>query len=202
MDWNRLTSDRIRQALAKGSGDDCDDRCRRGLPQAGVLAPLIRVEDAWHLLFIRRTRFDRDRHSGQVAFAGGKREPGDADIRVTALREAEEELGIERESLQLLGRLPSYHSGTGYCITPQVALLDWPCSLRPEPREVARVFSLPLHWLADPRNWCRDRIRRDNGQAVEVIRYDECDGECLWGATAGMVQSLLRVLETGDVTSD
>jgi len=197
MDWNRLEAAQIRQRLALlpvSAAAECSDECRRLYRAAGVLAPLIRVDQTWRLLFIRRSRFEGDRHSGQVAFAGGKREAGDANIRETALREAEEELGIDRRSLQMLGELPPYHSSTGFCITAQVAQLDWPLRLRPQPREVARVFSLPLDWLADGGNWRRELIRRDNGSRAEVIRYREYDGECLWGATAGMVQQLLQAL--------
>jgi len=202
MDWNRLEAAQIRQRLASSQAAECPDECRRSYRAAGVLAPLIRVDQAWRLLFIRRSCFEGDRHSGQVAFAGGKREAGDANIRETALREAEEELGIGRDQLQMLGELPPYHSSTGFCITAQVAQLDWPARLRPQPREVARVFSLPLDWLADGRNWRSELIRRDNGSRVEVIRYREQDGECLWGATAGMVQRLLQLLSGLPPTSD
>ncbi len=120
--------------------------------EAGVLMPLLRKQGAWHLLYIRRPESEQDNHSGEVAFAGGKREQGDADLQQTALREAQEEIGIEPEDVDVLGSLGRHHSVTRFSIMPVVGVIPWPYPLRPNPSEVASVFTLPLAWLADPKN--------------------------------------------------
>ncbi len=199
MDWNALTAAQMRKRLAAAGATQpltCTPTCSQGLRQAGVLAPLIRIDGRWHVLFIRRSRWEGDRHSGQVAFPGGKREACDADLRATAVRETVEELGLAPDCLQLIGSLAPRHSRTGYCITAQIALLDWPCPLTPDAREVARVFSLPLDWLADRSNWRVVPCRDTEGQPAEVIRYREQEGEQLWGVTAALVQQLLGRLAT------
>lgn len=199
MDWNALDRGEIRRRLAcRGAPREAPQsppgHCYR---EAGVLAPLVREDDAWHLLFIRRSRREGDRHSGQVAFAGGKRESGDADIRATALREAREELGIEAEWLEVFGSLPACFSGSGFCITAHVAHLPWPCRLNPDPREVDRVFTMPLDWLADPANAFSEPWRQEDGTLVPVIHYRPWQGERLWGVTAYMVEMLLQALDPG-----
>ncbi len=196
MNWNELQTGPLRDALARfkpayteraGDGE-------RGFREAGVLAPLLREAGEWKLLFIRRSVYEGDRHSGQVAFAGGKREPRDRDIRDTALREAEEELGIPPQRLELLGSLPAWYSGSGYRITAQVARLQWPCELQLQTREVERVFTIPLAWLADKNHLRMIPHRREDGRVVQLIRYRPWQGEILWGATAGMVQMLIQAL--------
>ena len=201
MDWNALQTEQMREALARFDPADTANReggaveaC--GFREAGVLAPLLREAGEWKLLFIRRSVYEGDRHSGQVAFAGGKREPGDRDIRATALREAEEELGIQPQQLELLGSLPAWYSSTGYCITAQVARLQWPCELRLQAREVDRVFSIPLSWLADRNHFQVMPHRREDGRVVQVVRYRPWQDEILWGATAGMVRMLIQAFST------
>lgn len=201
MDWNALQTDQMREALARF--DPADTANREGeageacvFREAGVLAPLLREAGEWKLLFIRRSVHEGDRHSGQVAFAGGKRELLDRDIRATALREAEEELGIQPQQLELLGSLPAWYSSTGYCITAQVARLQWPCELRLQAREVDRVFAIPLTWLADRRHFQVIPHCREDGRVVQVIRYRPWQDEILWGATAGMVRMLIQAFST------
>ncbi|MGD9356178.1 MAG: CoA pyrophosphatase, partial [Chromatiales bacterium] len=120
--------------------------------EAGVLMPLLRKQDAWHLLYIRRPESVHDDHSGQVAFAGGKRESEDANLQQTALREAWEEIGIEPTDVDVLGSLGRHHSISRFSIMPVVGVIPWPYPLRPNPSEVASVFTVPVGWLADPRN--------------------------------------------------
>ncbi len=162
---------------------------------AGVLVPLIRTDDSWRVIYIRRALHERDHHSGQVAFAGGKHEQQDADLEATALREAHEEIGIHPDRVTVLGHLNYHYSITRFRITPVVAEVSWPIRLQPDASEVARVFSIPLDWLADERNY-RIEQRRLDDRDVPVVFYDEYDGELLWGATARMTRSLIQRLSS------
>ncbi len=163
--------------------------------EAAVLVPFLRIEETWHILYIRRARFEGDRHSGQVAFAGGKREGGDEDLQTTALREAEEEIGIAREDVNVLGRLNHHHTVSEFQVTPFVGEMRWPYPLSLDEVEVARAFTMPLSWLAQASNY-RTEARRhpDSKRSWPVVYYEHYDGELLWGATARMTLSLIEVL--------
>lgn len=162
---------------------------------ASVLLPLIRQDRAWHLIFIRRAEHEQDRHSGEVAFPGGREEAGDADPVATALREAREEIGLDAGQVRVLGSMRPLRTVSNYLVTPVVGQIRWPLALIPEPSEVAEVFSLPLNWLSDPSN---RRLRiwpsPDHPQAREVIFYDERDGRRLWGISARITLDFLRCL--------
>ncbi|MCG6860402.1 MAG: CoA pyrophosphatase [Chromatiaceae bacterium] len=162
---------------------------------AAVLIPMFRRLDAWNLLFIRRTEHEGDHHSGQVAFPGGRWDPGDRDPTATALREAQEEIGLDREQVLLLGELRPMHTVSNFLVTPVVGEIPWPLSLRPDPVEVARVFSIPLAWLGDPANrrvltWPSP----DHPQARDVVFFDEFDQELLWGVSARITVDFLAAL--------
>jgi len=162
---------------------------------AAVLLPMFRHLDAWHLLFIRRTEFEGDHHSGQVAFPGGRGERGDRDAIATALREAQEEIGLNPNQVSYLGKMRPMHTVSNFLVTPVVGEIPWPLHLTPDPVEVARVFSIPLAWLADPRN---RRVRTwpslDHPQARDVVFYDEFDQELLWGVSARITVDFLACL--------
>lgn len=160
---------------------------------AAVLVPFVRLRDEWHLLYIRRACSERDRHSGQVAFAGGKRDPQDLDLYGTALREAQEEIGINPQDVTILGHLTPHHSISNFKITPIVAQVPWPYSLQLQRSEVDRAFTIPLTWLADPSNH-ELRLRELKGTNVPVVYFKEYDTELLWGATARMTLNLLYML--------
>ena len=162
---------------------------------AAVLLPLLRQGAHWRLLYIRRAHNQRDRHSGEVAFPGGCLEPGETDPVLAALREAREEIGLEDQGVQLLGRLPPFETFSGYLVSPVVAAIPWPLALRPDPAEVAAIFSIPLAWLADPdhheiRPWPHDR----HPQARPVVFFRPYQGERLWGVSARITLNLLEVL--------
>ncbi len=166
---------------------------------AAVLVPMLEADGDWHLLFIRRAKNSADYHSGQVAFPGGCREPGDADLKATALREAFEEIGLVSDWVKIIGRLPDLISTTSYRITPFVGIIPWPCSLRLAPEEVARAFTIPLAWLTDPDN--REVYEHAIPSGTRpVIRFRPYAGELLWGATARMTVSLVQRI-TGDNAS-
>lgn len=192
---DQLTVTEITQRLRQCGAPTHDvalDACR----DAGVLVPFVRVAEAWHLLFIRRPTSIRDYHSGQVAFAGGKRDPEDADLTATALREAHEEIGILPQDVQVLGELSPHHSISRFRIAPVVATVPWPYALILSPQEVARAFTIPLHWLAQPQHHeVRYRQLDDVSQPLPVVYFQEYDGEILWGATARITLALLACLQ-------
>jgi len=163
--------------------------------EAAVLVPFLRIDDAWHILFIRRTHFEGDRHSGQVAFAGGKRDDEDESLLATALREAEEEIGIAPSDIELLGHINHHHTISEFQVRPYVAVMPWPYTLNTDDVEVARVFTMPLAWLAEESNYRTEQRRHPQSQRPwPVVYYDLYDGEMLWGATARMTLSLIDVL--------
>lgn len=155
---------------------------------AAVLVPLVRHPDGWHLLFIRRALHAGDRHSGEVAFPGGQVDTRDPSSEAAALREAEEEIGLAPDNVSVLGKLGAYRTVTNFRVTPVVGHILGPFTPRPDAREVSRVFSIPLGWLADPANLER-RPRRLPGTetTIDVLYYRRFDGELLWGVTARLV---------------
>ncbi len=158
---------------------------------AAVLVPLVNWDNEWHLLFTRRT--DRvETHKSQVSFPGGAADPEDKSPEDTALRETEEEIGVRRSDVRVLGRLGEMITITNFHVTPVVGVIPWPYAFTVHTVEVGRVFTMPLAWLADARNR-HEFIRPETGHTV--ITYIPFDGELLWGATARMTVNLLKALE-------
>jgi 8-oxo-dGTP pyrophosphatase MutT (NUDIX family) len=158
---------------------------------ASVLVPIVAHPQGLTVLFTQRTT-QLKAHSGQVSFPGGRAEPGDASPEFTALRESQEEIGLAPERVEILARLPDYHTRTGFRVTPIVGLLTPPLALAPDPREVAEVFEVPLAFLLDPRNHLR-RTREFKGQTVGFYEMN-FEQRTIWGATAGMLVNLYRHL--------
>ncbi|PLX62938.1 NUDIX hydrolase [Sedimenticola selenatireducens] len=162
---------------------------------ASVLIPLFRDIDGWRVLYIRRSEHEADRHSGQVAFPGGKLDAVDRDAHDAALREAQEEIGLDPEHVSILGNLKSYRTISNYLVTPVVAEINWPVPLVLDSREVSRVFIIPVTWLADPANHQISRRALNNADAsVQVIHFQRYEGELLWGITAKLTVSLLNLI--------
>ena len=157
---------------------------------AAVLVPLLQMAGAWHLLYTRRTEWVES-HKGQVSFPGGACDTGETAAESTALREAQEEVGIDPSQVRILGRLTDLVTITSFRVTPVVGLIDWPAVFRLGENEVERVFTIPLEWLADTRNRWEFPLAGRNGT---VIAYHPFDGELLWGATARMTVNFLNVL--------
>lgn len=197
-DLDDLSVDEIRARL-HAQGDTTYDvppeMLSNDAREAAVLVPFLRIEDAWHILYIRRTSFEGDRHSGQVAFAGGKRDDEDSSLLATALREAEEEVGIAAADVEILGHINHHHTISEFQVRPYVAVMDWPYRLQLDEIEVARAFTMPLNWLAQASNYrTEERQHPDSNRPWPVVYYDLYDGEMLWGATARMTLSLIDVL--------
>jgi len=169
-----------------------DGAGRAGTTAAAVLIPVIAHAQRLTVLFTQRTQHLKS-HSGQVSFPGGRAEPGDASAEFTALREAQEEIGLALERVEILGRLPEYHTRTGFRVTPVIGLIQPPLELMPDPREVESVFEVPLSFLLDPANRQR-RTRELQGRSVGFYVF-EYQGHMIWGATAGMLVNLHKMLE-------
>ena len=171
-----------------------DDRLEHDLPNdkpAAVLVPIVSRPDQLTVLFTQRTTHLKA-HAGQVSFPGGRAEPGDASPEFTALREAQEEIGVDPSRVEVLARLPDYHTRTGYIVAPIIGLLTPPLELVPDPREVADVFEVPLAFLLDPANHHRQtRVLQGRSVGYYEMPYQ---GRHIWGATAGMIVNLSRFL--------
>lgn len=158
---------------------------------AAVLVPVVNQLGGPTLLFTQRTSHLHD-HAGQISFPGGRVDDGDADRVATALREAEEETGIDRSRVQVIGRLPDFDIQTGFRVTPVVGWVEPPFELSPDPFEVAEIFEVPLEFFLDPENHRRHRDEL-NGRVRHY--YSMAYGERnIWGATAGILHSLYRIL--------
>ena len=196
---NQLTLEQINQCLTHNSGITFDLPgfwTDRNCQQAAVLIPFVKFQQQWHLVFIRRASHDSDLHSGQVAFAGGKYEEFDENLQMTALREAHEEIGLTPEDVTILGTLNYHHSISRFRITPVVAHIPWPYELILDGLEVARVFTIPLNWLANPAHHQIRQHKHEKTEPFPVVYFDEYDGELLWGATARMTLSLISLLKS------
>jgi len=161
---------------------------------AAVLIPLV-VRERLGLLLTQRTAH-LSTHSGQIAFPGGKVDAEDRDATAAALREAQEEIGLEPAYVEVLGRLPEYVTGTQFHITPVVALVQPGFTLLPNPGEVDDVFEVPLDFLMDPVNHRRHGFEWD-GEMREWYSMPYQEGATerfIWGATAGMLRNLYRFL--------
>jgi 8-oxo-dGTP pyrophosphatase MutT (NUDIX family) len=143
------------------------------------------------VVFTQRTAHLAD-HAGQISFPGGRSDEGDGTPERTALREAEEEVGIAPDRVEILGRLPEYRTSTGYAVTPVVGWAEPPLTFRPDPHEVADVFEVPLAFLLDAGNhryesaFYKGRMRK-----YWAMPYGE---RFIWGATAGMLITFHRIL--------
>jgi 8-oxo-dGTP pyrophosphatase MutT (NUDIX family) len=158
---------------------------------AAVLVPVVNQPAGPTLLFTERTAHLAD-HAGQISFPGGRVHEEDADRIATALREAWEETGLPAERVQIIGRLPEYDIPTGFRVTPVVGWIDPPIELSPDPLEVADVFEVPLRFFLDPANHQRHaREVRGMLRHYYAMPYGE---RFIWGATAGMLHILYRIL--------
>jgi 8-oxo-dGTP pyrophosphatase MutT (NUDIX family) len=148
---------------------------------AAVLVPLFEKDGETHLWLVRRPKSMRS-HAGQVAFPGGKSDPADESFTATALREAHEELGIARSSVDVLGSLDDYLTITGFTISPCVGWLASDIKLEPNPTEVERAFAVPLRSFLQP------------ASGVLPWRGWTVDGELVWGATAAIVRGFASIV--------
>ena len=175
---------------APARSDDAADLITRPLVAAAVLVPIVRGPEPGVLLTKRTSHLSA--HAGQVSFPGGRADPSDASVEATALREAYEEIGLPREAAELLGRLPDYVTGTGFRISPVLALLPERLELRRNPDEVEAIFTLPLSVLLDPA--APERRRAEfRGRTREFWVWPHAE-HYIWGATAAILVHLAHRL--------
>jgi 8-oxo-dGTP pyrophosphatase MutT (NUDIX family) len=186
--------------------DQTSDRVRfsdRPITAAAVLVPIVTHPEGFTVLLTERSA-DLNDHAGQVAFPGGRFDDDDGTLENTALREAEEEVGLSRDAVELIGRLPDYQTGSGFKVTPVVALVKPNQALRLQASEVADAFEVPLQFFLDPSNHQRRGYTMDQEQrsffAMPWIAPNERPRAIagkeyfVWGATAAMLRNLYRFL--------
>jgi 8-oxo-dGTP pyrophosphatase MutT (NUDIX family) len=176
------------------TADDLEKQHQAGrgpLKPAAVLLLVVNHPGDPTVVFTQRTAHLSD-HAGQISFPGGRSDEADCTPERTALREAEEEVGIPADRIDILGRLPEYHTSTGFAVTPIVGWSEPPLTFRPDPHEVADVFEVPLAFLLDAGNhryesaFYKGRMRK-----YWAMPYGE---RFIWGATAGMLVTFHRIL--------
>ncbi|MGZ5032605.1 MAG: CoA pyrophosphatase [Usitatibacter sp.] len=177
-----LTADDLEKQLASS---------HLALKPAAVLLLVVNHPAEPTVVFTQRTAHLAD-HAGQISFPGGRCDEADSTPDRTALREAQEEVGIAAECVEILGRLPEYRTSTGFAVTPVVGWAEPPMAYRPDPDEVADVFEVPLSFLLDSRNhryesaFFKGRVRK-----YWALPYGE---RFIWGATAGMLVTFQRIV--------
>ena len=173
-----------------------DDRglAEEDLTPAAVLVPIVERGDGLTVLLTKRTDHLHD-HAGQISFPGGRVEASDKDAIDTALRETEEEVGIPRSMIEVVGQLEPYRTGTGFRISPVVGFVDPDYTLRIDEFEVAEVFEVPLDFVFDPANHeRRSAVFKNVERHYYVLPYEDRN---IWGATAGMLVGFYsRVMTT------
>lgn len=159
---------------------------------AAVLIPLYQDRGEWHVLLTERTDMVED-HKGQVSFPGGRVDDGDASRVETALRETEEEIGVRRAEVRVLGQIDELLTVTQYRVTPIVGVIPWPHDFRISGDELSEVFGVPLRWLADPSNL---EIKLFDhpilGSQVPVFFF-HFGVHTIWGVTARIIVNFLEV---------
>ena len=160
--------------------------------RAAVLIPLLLQPNGLSVLLTQRTTHLRE-HGGQISFPGGRMDPEDAGPNETALRESEEEIGLERERVEIIGQLPEYLTVSGYSVTPIIGLVKPQAEYVLDEFEVADIFEVPLSFLMDPAN---HQVRVWQSEQGSRRFYSmPYEGRFIWGATAGMLRNLYHLLK-------
>jgi 8-oxo-dGTP pyrophosphatase MutT (NUDIX family) len=160
---------------------------REGLRPAAVLVPVVDRPDGATMLLTKRAQALKS-HPGQVAFPGGRVDPGDSSVEAAAMREADEEIGLGRDHIEIVGRLADYYSGSGFRITPVLSVVRPGFSLTINADEVDEAFEVPLGFLMDAANHRTDsRIWNNIERYFYAMPYG---GRHIWGVTAGIIRAV------------
>ena len=186
--------DRIREALARVGKPSSDFDLNpetvlpagRKLRPAGVLAAITKAPDGLRLILTKRSSRLKH-HPGQIAFPGGKQDETDVDVTAAAVREAQEEIGLPPQHVEILGYLPTHETVTGFNVTPVIGYVERPFQIIPEPDEVAEVFSVPLGHVLDASSFVIESRRwRGQRRSYFAVPYGPY---YIWGATARMLRA-------------
>jgi 8-oxo-dGTP pyrophosphatase MutT (NUDIX family) len=197
---SRLTAEALRQRFGAPPVWEPEVRAEprftdRTPARAAVLVPVVQ-RDAGPTLLLTERSLQLANHSGQIAFPGGRIDASDADANAAALREADEEVGLDRSHVEIIGALSNYVTGTAFVVTPVVALVRPGFALTLNAGEVADAFEVPLAFLMDPANHHRHMLEWE-GARREWFSMPFREGATerfVWGATAGMLRNLYRFL--------
>jgi 8-oxo-dGTP pyrophosphatase MutT (NUDIX family) len=164
--------------------------------EAGVLALFYPRNSDWHLVFIERVSTNkRDRHSGQISFPGGKHEHEDENLAATAVREAEEEVGVKAEDIKILGELTDlFIPVSNFMVNPFVGFLEYTPQFVPQLTEVQQVLEVPFAHFLKPSTIQKTQLKLSNNMVLNNVPYYNIDGKVLWGATAMMMSELTEVI--------
>jgi 8-oxo-dGTP pyrophosphatase MutT (NUDIX family) len=169
--------------------------CPENPVAAAVLVPFVDRPEGLSILLTRRAS-QLSKHAAQVSFPGGRLEESDPDVASAALREAQEEIGLDPTRVRVFGYLPDHLVISGYRVTPVLSLVAPPFSVEPNPAEVEQVFEVPAEHIFDRRNH-KARLRRVGDE--ELLLFDiPWQDHHIWGATAGMLMTLIRMVEEGE----
>ena len=194
----RLRADWLRQRLAHPPAwmpelpNDLRDRFPK-LRRAAVLVPIVQRPEGLTVLLTQRTAH-LNNHGGQISFPGGGAEELDSSSIETALRETEEEIGLARRHVEIIGVLPDHVTASSYLVTPVIGLVTPPFELVAESNEVAEIFEVPLSFLMDGMNHQRMSFELPEGAGRRSFYAMPYERFFIWGATAGMLRNLFNLL--------
>ena len=160
--------------------------------QAAVLIPITVWENELVILFTKRTNLVNS-HQNQISFPGGAIEKNDADPQAAALRETEEEIGIKKKDIEILGELKAKNTTTGFYIYPFVGFIHNLDEIQINRLEVERIIYIPVNWLCNPKNSHTEIYKGKNNKSHPVIAFSNYDGEKVWGVTASIVKQLIEI---------
>ena len=183
-------TDVVRKALA---GRERQIVADASLMPAAVLL-LLYPKDGKYCVLLNKRSEEVEHHKGEISFPGGAKDEEDRDFLETALREAQEEMGISPADVTVLGQLDDFTTRSGFSIQVYVGTIDYPYDFKPSNLEIAEVLEVPLDVLLDPSSM-RVETRWEDGQYVDVRSY-AYDGHLIYGATARILQQFLSVLES------
>ena len=164
-----------------------------GVHHAAVLSLLIIVKNQIHILFTHRTS-KVNHHKDQVSLPGGEYEITDVDLVATAMRETQEEIGVDISRFEIIGQLSEIITPSGFLITPFVGFKEKLFNLKINRREVKRVFSIPLSWFTRGKNWSYEYIEIPKNKRKKVIKFNNYGGEVVWGITAQIILDLIQAI--------
>lgn len=164
---------------------------------AGVLALFYPVNKKWHIVLIERTsRYVNDRHKGQISFPGGRYEASDPSLEFTALREAEEEVGVNPNQVTVLGKLTElYIPVSNFLVHPYVGYTEKRPDFVPQITEVAGILEVPFEHFQSEKNIQKKNMTLQNNIQLQGVPYFDIEGKVLWGATAMMISELMALVE-------